>query len=59
MSKTCDKCGKRPTAGKQISHAHNASNRIFFPNLRTLKIKVNGTPSRIKVCMKCLKAMDK
>jgi len=59
MSKTCEICGKHPTAGRTISHAHNVNNRIFYPNLRTIKTMVNGTAKRIKICMKCLKATAK
>jgi large subunit ribosomal protein L28 len=59
MSKTCEVCGKHPQSGNTVSHAHNANKRIFFPNLRTIKTLVNGTSKRIKVCMKCLKAMSK
>ncbi len=59
MSKTCEVCGKHPQSGNTISHAHNVSKRIFYPNLRTIKQVVNGTSKRIKICMKCLKAMAK
>jgi large subunit ribosomal protein L28 len=59
MSKTCEVCGKSPASGATVSHAHNKTKRIFFPNLRTIKTKVNGTSKRMKVCMKCLKAMAK
>ena len=59
MSKTCEICGKHPMSGKTISHAHNVNNRIFYPNLRTIKQVIDGTPQRIKICMKCLKAMAK
>ncbi len=59
MSKKCEVCGKGPASGSTISHAHNVSKRIFFPNLRTIKTKVNETSKRMKVCMKCLKAMAK
>jgi len=59
MSKTCEICGKHPQSGSMISHAHNVSKRIFYPNLRTIKQVINGTPKRIKICMKCLKAMAK
>jgi large subunit ribosomal protein L28 len=57
MSKTCEVCGKKPMSGKTISHAHNVNLRIFFPNLRNIKTKVNGVSKTTKVCMKCLKAM--
>ena len=59
MARTCEKCGKHPVAGRSVSHAHNVNNRIFYPNLRTIKEVVNGTPRKIKICMKCLKTMAK
>ncbi|MBN1307592.1 MAG: 50S ribosomal protein L28 [Chitinispirillaceae bacterium] len=59
MSKKCTICGKHPQSGRTVSHAHNVGPRIFYPNLRTVKTVVNGTPKRVKVCMKCLKAMSK
>lgn len=59
MSKTCEVCGKHPMTGRQISHAHNVSARMFMPNLRNLKTKVNGRSTSMKVCMKCLKAMSR
>jgi len=59
MAKTCEICGKHPRAGHTISHAHNVGNRIFYPNLRTIKALVDGTSKRIKICMKCLKASAK
>jgi large subunit ribosomal protein L28 len=59
MSKTCEICGKHPRSGNTISHAHNVNKRIFYPNLRSIKQVIDGTSMRIKVCMKCLKAMGK
>jgi large subunit ribosomal protein L28 len=59
MSKTCEVCGKHPTSGNTVSHAHNVNKRIFFPNLRSIKTTTGGVTKRIKVCMKCLKAMSK
>ncbi|MBN1600642.1 MAG: 50S ribosomal protein L28 [Chitinispirillaceae bacterium] len=59
MSNTCEICGKHPQSGNTISHAHNVSKRMFYPNLRTIKTVINGTSKRIKICMKCLKATGK
>ncbi len=59
MSKTCEICGKHPQSGCTISHAHNVNKRIFYPNLRTIKAVVDGASRKIKICMKCLKAMGK
>lgn len=59
MAKTCEICGKHPVSGRSVSHAHNVNNRIFYPNLRTIKTVVDGTPKRVKVCTRCLKTMAK
>ncbi|MBD3242384.1 MAG: 50S ribosomal protein L28 [Chitinivibrionales bacterium] len=59
MAKTCEMCGKHPMSGRTVSHAHNVNRRMFLPNLRTIKKVVNGRPTKMKICMKCLKAMGK
>lgn len=59
MAKTCEKCGKHPMSGRSVTHAHNVNKRIFYPNLRTVKTVENGTPKKIKVCMRCLRTMSK
>ncbi len=59
MAKVCEVCGKHPMRGKTVTHAHNVNNRTFYPNLRTIRTMVNGTPRRMKICMRCLKAMSR
>lgn len=59
MAKTCEICGKHPMSGSSISHAHNVNKRIFYPNLRTVKMVVDGARKNVKICMKCLKRMSK
>lgn len=57
MSKRCEICGKAPMSGNQISHAHNVTKRVFYPNLQNVRIAVSdGSVVRKKVCTKCLKA---
>ena len=56
MAKACEICGKIPTFGHNVSHAHNLTKRRWNPNLQTVRALVNGTPKRIKVCTSCLKA---
>ncbi len=56
MSKVCEICGKTPTFGHNVSHAHNLTNRRWNPNLQTVRALVNGVPMKIKVCTACLKA---
>ena len=69
MSKICLICGKKPVAGRTIVRRGLAKKkggvgqkitginpRRFLPNLKTVKAIVDGTPTRIRVCVKCLKA---
>jgi large subunit ribosomal protein L28 len=69
MSKICAICGKKPVAGRTITRRGLAKKkggvglkitgvnpRRFLPNLQTVRAVVKGTPMRIRVCVKCLKA---
>jgi large subunit ribosomal protein L28 len=56
MAKQCEICGKRPVAGRQVSHAHNVSTRRFEPNLQTVRAIVNGGVKRMRVCTRCLRS---
>jgi len=56
MARRCDVCGKGPAFGNRISHAHNVSRRRWLPNLTSTRAIVGGTPKRIRVCTRCLKA---
>jgi len=56
MAQRCDVCGKGPAFGNRISHAHNVSRRRWLPNLTSTRTIVGGTPKRIRVCTRCLKA---
>ena len=69
MSKICAICGKKPVAGRTIVRRGMAkakggvgrkitgiTARRFLPNLKNVRAIVNGTPVRISVCVKCLKA---
>ncbi len=69
MSKICEICGKKPVAGRTIKRRGLARKkggvgqkitgvnlRRFLPNLKTVRAIVDGTPMRIRVCVKCLKA---
>jgi len=59
MSKVCDVCGRGPVIGGSVSHAHNVSKRVFKPNLRSIKLEIDGVDKRGKICMRCLKAWGK
>jgi len=56
MSKVCDVCGKGPVYGNNVSHAHNKTRRRWEPNLQKVRVDVDGTVKRLKVCTTCLKS---
>jgi large subunit ribosomal protein L28 len=56
MAKICDICGKQPSVGHAISHAHNLTKRRWLPNLQRVRALVDGRVKHINVCAKCLKA---
>jgi large subunit ribosomal protein L28 len=57
MSKVCDKCGKRPQVGNNVSHANNKSKRRFEANLREVRaVKPSGEVCTMTVCTRCLRS---
>lgn len=56
MAANCDLCGKGPGFGNSISHSHRRTKRRWNPNIQSVRIKVGGTPKKVKVCASCLKA---
>jgi len=56
MSKVCSVCGKAPVAGRNVSHSHRVTNRLFRPNIQKVHAVVDGRKQKINVCTKCMKA---
>ncbi|MGE5360200.1 MAG: 50S ribosomal protein L28 [Bacteroidales bacterium] len=56
MARKCEVCGKGPSFGRQVSHAHNVSARRFEPNLQQVRVSVNGATKRMRVCTRCLRS---
>ena len=69
MSRRCEICGKGQMRGNRIlrrgqakkkggigQHVTAVTPRIFKVNLQSVRAVINGTPSRMKVCTKCLKS---
>lgn len=52
----CDICSKLPRKGIQLSHSHIRSKRVWAPNVRRVKVNLNGTNKRINVCTRCLRS---
>ena len=56
MSKVCYVCAKGPSFGNNRSRSMVATKRRFNPNLQRVRIDDKGTPRRVYVCTRCLKA---
>ena len=57
MARVCYVCGKRPSTGNNVSHAHNKTKRRWLPNLQTARIlDAEGKIRKIRVCTSCLSA---
>ena len=56
MAQRCDVCGKGPSVGHKISHAHRLTKRRWLPNLVSMRAVVSGKARRVRVCTRCLKA---
>ena len=56
MAQRCDVCGKGPSVGNTISHAHNLTTRRWLPNPVSMRAMMAGKPRRVRVCTRCLKA---
>jgi len=56
MSKVCTVCGKHPVAGRNVSHSHRVTLRVFRPNIQKVSAVFNGHVKKVNVCTKCMKA---
>ena len=56
----CEVCGKTVANGNKISiarsHVSRRAPRTWKPNLRTVRITVNGENKKMHVCSKCLRS---
>ncbi len=59
MSRTCEICGRGRGTGKQVSFSDKKMNRTFEINLQETTIEVDGKPTKVKACTKCIKKAKK
>jgi large subunit ribosomal protein L28 len=50
----CFLCDKGVAFGNNVSHANNKTRRTWKPNLQVARVLVDGKPTRVKVCTRCL-----
>jgi large subunit ribosomal protein L28 len=52
----CEFCDKGVTFGIKVSHSHRRTNRTWKPNVKRVKAIVDGTPTHVYVCTRCLRS---
>lgn len=52
----CAICNKGAHFGIAVSHSHRRTNRMWKSNIRSVRVKVNGTVRRMNVCTACLRS---
>ncbi|MGE5483281.1 MAG: 50S ribosomal protein L28 [Bacteroidota bacterium] len=56
MARACEICGRGPATGNNVSHSNRHTRRRWLVNLQQVRVLVNGTPRRMRVCTRCLRA---
>lgn len=57
MSKVCSICGKRRQVGFNISHAHNKTKKVWYPNIQKVRaVSSIGMVKKINVCTRCIRS---
>lgn len=58
MARFCEICGKGPVVGNNVSHAHNKTKKVWYPNLQKVRTIDKNTKvvKRVKVCTRCLRS---
>ncbi|MCR5624356.1 MAG: 50S ribosomal protein L28 [Lachnospiraceae bacterium] len=52
----CSVCGKSVHFGNAVSHSHRRSNKMWKPNVKNVRIMVNGSVKKMPVCTSCLRS---
>jgi large subunit ribosomal protein L28 len=55
----CSVCGKGVVFGNAVSHSNRKTNRAWKPNIRKVKVSVDGTVKTVSMCARCLRTMKK
>ena len=58
MARRCEICGKGKMSGNNVSHAKNRNKRAWLPNVRKVKVNVDGKDVKKKLCSKCLRNIN-
>ncbi len=52
----CEICQKSVQFGHEVSHSNKKYNKMWRPNVKLVRVKVNGGTKRMYVCTSCLRS---
>ena len=52
----CDICSKDIKFGLSVSHSNRKTNRSWKPNVKKVRIVVNGSTKSANVCTRCMRS---
>jgi large subunit ribosomal protein L28 len=55
MARVCEFCGKGPRFGHNVSHAHNLTRAVWYPNLQRVRARFGSAVRRVRICTRCLR----
>jgi len=59
MSQRCDRCGKGPMVGNNVSHSKVRTRRRFMPNLQSTRVLTGSRWVKITLCTRCMRTATK
>ncbi|MGD1993240.1 MAG: 50S ribosomal protein L28 [Anaerolineae bacterium] len=55
----CEICGKGSQFGHNVSHSKKATRRQFKPNIKKVRVRIDGEMRRVRICTRCLRTLNK
>ncbi len=59
MAKVCEMCGKGYQKGNIVCFSNKKSIKRSYPNIRSVKVSINGRSTKLSICTGCLSAIKK
>ncbi|NLM75536.1 MAG: 50S ribosomal protein L28 [Clostridiaceae bacterium] len=52
----CEVCDKGKHFGMKVSHSNRKTNRTWKPNIKKVKVNIDGTSKTMNICTRCLRS---
>lgn len=52
----CEVCNKGQLFGLKVSHSNRKTNKAWKPNVKKIRLEVNGVSKSMFICAKCLRS---